>query len=151
MSPHCPPTPPLALLVLFVLITSYHFYPVTVILVGLEERAVVCTCVQSTSFQDSAFFIDRERRCGGHVTIVRALWVLNSRNLVLNKLEPRELYSLLNPKKSEQACCRESRAGLVISDPDAGIAMLHLLSLLLPALCLHSLALESSFLPVAAT
>lgn len=87
---------------------------------------------------------------GTYVTIVRALLVLNNRNLVLNKLEQRELFSLLNPKKSEQACCRGSWAVLVISDPDTGAAMIHLSSLLLPAFCLHSLALESSFLSVAA-
>lgn len=106
---------------------------------------MVCTCVHTTSFQDSAFFINRERRCGGHVTIVKALLVLNSRNLGLNKLEQRELFSHLNPKKSEQALCRGSRAELVISDPDAGATVLHLLSLLLPALCIHSPSWSPAF------
>lgn len=55
---------------------------------------------------------------GIYVTTVRALLVANSRNPTLSKLEQRELFSLLNPKKSEQARCRESRVELVISDPD---------------------------------
>lgn len=71
------------------------------------------------------------------MTIVRALLVLNNRNLILNKLEQRELFSLLNPKKSEQAYCRESWAELVINDPDTGAAFCLCFSLHFAFILLH--------------